>query len=125
MALLFGSVIIFPYISILNIKTLYIMSYQSELVQLFTTQQYAKEIGSTLSNTEIDMYIEAGCKILEDAQEIVEKDLFDEARMTKKEVELDIERIEYNLDEFTKAFMKKENAMLIMKDDKPMFFHMN
>ncbi len=125
MALLFGSVIIFSYISILNIKTLYIMSYQSELVQLFTTQQYAKEIGSTLSNTEIDMYIEAGCKILEDAQEIVEKDLFDEARMTKKEVELDIERIEYNLDEFTKAFMKKENAMLIMKDDKPMFFHMN
>jgi len=101
------------------------MSYQSELVQLFTTQQYAKEIGSTLSNTEIDMYIEAGCKILEDAQEIVEKDLFDEARMTRKEVELDIERIEYNLDEFTKAFMKKENAMLIMKDDKPMFFHMN
>ena len=125
MALLFGSVIIFSYISILNIKTLYIMSYQSELVQLFTTQQYAKEIGSTLSNTEIDMYIEAGCKILEDAQEIVEKDLFDEARMTRKEVELDIERIEYNLDEFTKAFMKKENAMLIMKDDKPMFFHMN
>ena len=125
MALLFGSVIIFSYISILNIKTLYIMSYQSELVQLFTTQQYAKEIGSTLSNTEIDMYIEAGCKILEDAQEIVEKDLFDEARMTKKEVELDIERIEYNLDEFTKAFMKKENAMLIMKYDKPMFFHMN
>ena len=96
-----------------------------EIVELFTTEQYAKEIGSVLSNTEIDMYIEAGCKILGDAQEIIEENLFDEAGMTKEEIELDIKRIEYNLNEFTKAFMKKENAMLLMKDSKAMFFHMN
>ena len=93
--------------------------------QLFVTQQYEKEIGSTLSNTEIDMYIGLGCKLLEDAQEVVEKNLFDEAGMTKEEVDLDIERIEYNLNEFTKAFMTKENTIVIVKDNKPMFYHMN
>ena len=96
-----------------------------EIIQLFVTQQYEKEIGSILSNTEIDMYIGLGIKLLEDAQEVVENKLFDEARKTREEVDLDIERIEYNLNEFTKAFMTKENAIVIVKDDKPMFFHMN
>mgnify|MGYP003636685431 FL=1 len=96
-----------------------------EIIQLFVTQQYEKEIGSILSNTEIDMYIGLGIKLLEDAQEVVENKLFDEAGKTKEEVDLDIERIEYNLNEFTKAFMSKENAFVIVNDDKPMFFHMN
>tara|TARA_B100001173_G_scaffold131362_1_gene113938 strand:- start:1250 stop:1561 length:312 start_codon:yes stop_codon:yes gene_type:complete len=96
-----------------------------QIVEVFTKEQFAIEIGKVLTNTEIDMWIGAGCKILGDAQEILEKELFDEAGMTRKEVELEIKKIEYNLNEFTKAFMKKENAMLLMKDSKPMFFHMN
>ena len=96
-----------------------------QIVEVFTKEQFAIEIGKVLNNTEIDMWIGAGCKILGDAQEILEKELFDEAGMTRKEVELEIKKIEYNLNEFTKAFMKKENAMLLMKDSKPMFFNMN
>ena len=96
-----------------------------QIVEVFTKEQFAIEIGKALTNTEIDMWIGAGCKILGDAQEILEKELFDEAGMTRKEVELEIKKIEYNLNEFTKAFMKKENAMLLIKDSKPMFFHMN
>ncbi len=45
--------------------------------------------------------------------------------LTRDDVRLDIERIQYNLDLFTEAFMEKEKAMVIMNYDTPMFFHMN
>ena len=45
--------------------------------------------------------------------------------MTKEAIELDIAMIEYNLEIFTEALMEKENAIVIMGYDKPMFIHMN
>lgn len=101
------------------------MEQSNELLELFRTQQYAEEIGKALSNREIDLYISIGCKLLAEAQEVIDKELFDELGLTKEEVILDIERIEYNLDEFTEAFMEKEKAIVLMKDNEPMFFHMN
>ena len=101
------------------------MEQSNELLELFRTQQYAEEIGKALSNREIDLYIGIGCRLIAEAQEVIDKELFDELGLTKEEVELDIAKFEYNLDEFTEAFMEKEKAIVLMKDNEPMFFHMN
>ena len=98
---------------------------KEEILQMFRTEQYANEISSTLSNTEIDRYIGVGCLILGEAQEILSMKLWEAVGMTKEDIELDIVRIEYNLEQFTEAFMEKENVMLIMGYDKSMFIHMN
>jgi sulfopyruvate decarboxylase TPP-binding subunit len=101
------------------------MEQSNEILELFRTQQYAEEIGKVLSNREIDLYISIGCRLLAEAQEVLENETYHEVGLSREEVILDIERIEYNLDEFTDAFMEKEKAMVVMKYDKPMFFHMN
>ncbi len=102
---------------------------KTELTKIFTSQQYLEEI-LTLSNTEIDLWIEAGAKVLIGAEETLEDievnaHLYEEMGLTRDDVRLDIERIQYNLDLFTEAFMEKEKAMVIMNYDAPMFFHMN
>jgi hypothetical protein len=97
----------------------------SKLTQLFLTQQYAKEIENALTSKEIDNYIGFGVNLLMDAQQVLESGEYIGIGMSREDIELDIERIEYNLDEFTEAFMNKENAMVITKYERVMFYHMN
>lgn len=101
------------------------MEQSNEILELFRTQQYSHEIVDALTSKEIDMYISIGCNLLAGAQEVLENETYHEVGLSREEVKLDIEKIEYNLDEFTEAFMEKESAMVIMKYDVPMFFHMN
>ena len=97
---------------------------KKELLEMFRTEQHAVEV-LTMSNTEIDGYIEIGCVILGEAQEILTNKMWELVGMSKEAIELDIARIEYNLEIFTEAFMEKENAIVIMGYDKPIFIHMN
>jgi len=98
---------------------------KKELLSMFTTEQFASEIVIALTNKEIDDYLNFGCKLLIDAKTVLASGEYLELGLTKAQVKLDIVRIEYNLDQFTKAFLMKENMLVLTKYDEPMFFHMN
>jgi len=97
----------------------------NQLLKLFTEEQFAQEIADNLSNTDIDMYLDYGTKLLVDAEECLEDESYLEVGKTKAEVKLDIARIRYNLDQFTKAFLMKEKAEVMTKYGGIMFFHAN
>lgn len=101
------------------------MSLQAQLVKLFTTEQFTKEIVKACTNTMIDKYLSIGCRILVDAEEILESGEYEEHGINEARVKLDIERIKYNLDRFQEALMIKEKAEVITKYGNPMFFHAN
>jgi hypothetical protein len=96
-----------------------------ELTEIFTTEQHTNEIVKTLTNVQIDIYLDLGVKILISAQQKLESGEYIEEGITKKQLELDIARIEYNLDIFTEALVIKENMVVITKYPKAMYFHMN
>jgi len=95
------------------------------LLKIFTEEQFAQEIADNLSNTDIDMYIEYGSRLLHDAEECLKDESYYEVGKTTAEVKLDIERIKYNLDQFTKAFLIKEKAQVMTEYGGIMFFHAN
>ena len=97
----------------------------SEITKLFLTEQYTSEIVSTLTNKEIDSYLDYGVRLLLDAKKILESGEYKEYGLTRSQVVLDIAKIEYNLDKFTEAFLIKERMMVLTKFEEPMFFHMN
>jgi hypothetical protein len=96
-----------------------------ELTEIFTTEQHTNEIVKALTNVQIDIYLDLGVKILISAQQKLESGEYIEEGITKKQLELDIARIEYNLDIFTEALVIKENMVVITKYPKAMYFHMN
>jgi hypothetical protein len=96
-----------------------------DITKLFITQQYASEIAEALTNKEIDRALTIGVKILSDAKDKLVDGSYTEQGLTKEEVELDIKRIEYNLGEFTGAFLKSENMEVLTEYEVPMFYHMN
>lgn len=95
------------------------------LLKLFTEGQFAQEIHDNLSNTDIDMYLDYGTKLLLDAEECLKDGTYVEVGKTRSQVVLDIERIRYNLDQFTKAFLMKEKAEVMTQYGGVMFFHAN
>lgn len=97
----------------------------NELLKLFTEEQFAKEIHDNLSNTDIDKLLEAGIKLLIDAEKCLDDGSYYEIGKSTEDVKLDIERIKYNLDQFTKAFLMKEKAEVITNYGSAMFFHAN
>jgi hypothetical protein len=62
---------------------------------------------------------------LEDAKLTLKLEFYKEIGKTKKQVELDIARITYNLEEFLKALLFVEKTAIITNYGKPMYFHMN
>ena len=97
---------------------------KTDLSRIFTSEQYLSEI-MTLSNTDIDRWLEAGARVLIGAETTLEDGSYEEVGLSRDEVLLDIERIKYNLDLFTEAFVTKEKFMPLIKDDRVMYFHMN
>lgn len=97
----------------------------NKLLKLFTEEQFAKEIADNLSNTEIDMYLDYGANLLIDAEKCLKEESYYEVGKTTAEVKLDIARIEYNLDQFTQAFLMKEKAEIMMQYGGVMYFHAN
>lgn len=96
------------------------------LLDLFTKEQFAKEIQSNLTNSEISVFIEKGLRLLNDAELCLKLELFhQEIGKTKKQIELDIARIRYNLEEFVKALLFIEKADVITNYGNAMYFHMN
>ncbi len=95
------------------------------LLKVFTEEQYVSEIVDNFSNTEIDEFIEAGSKLLIDAERCLEEKTYYEVGKTTAEVKLDIARIKYNLDKFTEAFLTKEKAEVLMSSGGIMFFQGN
>ena len=95
------------------------------LLKIFTEEQFAQEIADNLSNTDIDMYIEYGSRLLQDAEECLKDKSYYEVGKTTAQVKLDIARIKYNLDQFTKAFLIKEKAQVMIEYGGIMFFHAN
>jgi hypothetical protein len=96
-----------------------------DLTEIFTTEQHTDEIVKTLSHVQIDIYLDFGVKILISAQQKLESGEYIEHGIKREELELDIARIEYNLDIFTEALVIKENMIVITKYPKAMYFHMN
>lgn len=95
------------------------------LLDLFTKEQFAKEIQSNLTNSEISVFIEKGIRLLNDAELCLKLELYQEIGKTKKQVELDIARIRYNLEEFVKALLFVEKSDVITNYGNAMYFHMN
>jgi hypothetical protein len=95
------------------------------LLKLFTEEQFAQEIHDNLSNTEIDNFLDAGTKLLLDAEEYLKDESYVEVGKTRSQVVLDIARIKYNLDQFTQAFLMKEKAEVMTEYGGIMFFHAN
>ena len=95
------------------------------LLDLFTKEQFAKEIQENLTNTEISVFIEKGIRLLSDAELCLKLELFQEIGKTKKQIELDIARIKYNLEEFIKALLFVEKSDVITNYGNAMYFHMN
>lgn len=95
------------------------------LLDLFTKEQFAKEIQENLTNTEISVFIEKGMRLLNDAELCLKLELYQEIGKTKKQIELDIARIKYNLEEFIKALLFVEKSDVITNYGNAMYFHMN
>jgi type VI protein secretion system component VasA len=97
---------------------------KTDLSKVFTSEQHLDEI-MTLSNTDIDRYLEAGARVLIGAETALEDGSYEEVGLSRDEVLLDIERINYNLDLFTEAFATKEKFIPLINGDMVMYFHMN
>ena len=95
------------------------------LLDLFTKEQFAKEIQSNLTNIEISVFIDKGIKLLNDAELCLKLEFYKEIGKTKKQVELDIARIRYNLEEFVKALLFVEKSDVITNYGNVMYYHMN
>jgi hypothetical protein len=97
----------------------------NQLLKLFTEEQFAQEIHDNLSNTDIDKYLDYGCRLLHEAEECLKDESYLKVGKTRAQVVLDIARIKYNLDQFQKAFFMKEKAEVLTCYGNPMFFHAN